>query len=505
MTGPSAPETRPPESQRLIRGTLAIQGATLVSVVAFLAVATVLGRELGLSEFGVYGLTLSLTAYVAFVQSGVENAAIRALAQAVDADERDRAFTVTFYAYLVLGVGCGLLVAGGGSLLLNVFKIPDELVHQGQKGLLALGVVLAVGWVLRTFHDSLQGVQRFGATAVADSVGYIVFAVAVCTLALTGAPLWIVIAAGGTPMLCSGLACAVVVRRLHIGLHLRREVVDGEFMRQFASTSAYSFASSASDVVVYQLDRAVLGIFTSAATLGLYEAVVRPQLLLRQLHGTLSATVLPASAGYLAAEDHARTRALALRGTRYVLVIVVPLAVFVTVLAGPLLETWLGHRYLPGQWALAIFAGYWIFGANTGVLASMLFAHGGARVLAAIAWAIAGINLVLSLVLTPLIGLEGVVIGTTAAYAIVFPYFLQVSLGRLGVAFRDLLDDAWRPVYPLAAVLAVGLIAVRAAVSDPLLAVLAGAAILLCGYLALFLRVLTSDERATLIGAVSRT
>src|SRR4051794_27305825 len=193
------------EGRRLALGTLAIQGATAASVIAFLAVATVLGRRLSLAEFGVYGLTLSFAMYAQFIQGSVEGAAVKFIAETTNGAELTRAFTTTVVVYAILGLGAGVIVAGGGGLLLSVFDIRSALAHEGQKGIVALAVLIAVGWPLRTFHDSLHGLQHFVAASIADSCAYITFAIVVVSLALTGSPLWVVIAAGGSVGLLAGL------------------------------------------------------------------------------------------------------------------------------------------------------------------------------------------------------------------------------------------------------------------------------------------------------------
>ena len=487
------------EARRLAVGTLAIQGATVVSIIAFLAVATVLGRRLTLAEFGVYGLTLSFALYAQFIQGSVEGAAVKSIAEATDAEGRSRAFTTTASVYAVLGLAAGVIVAVVGLILLGIFDIPHDLAVEGKRGVVGLAVLIAIGWPLRTFHDALHGLQHFVAVSIADTLAYIAFAALVITLAVTGAPLWLVIAAGGSMTVLSGLGSALIAGILHTHLRFRRRLLERHYLRGYMRFAGYVLATAASDLVIYQLDRVMLAIFKSASTIGLYEATVRPQTLVRQLHGTLVATVLPASSKYRAEGDEARERELALRGTRYVLAITVPITVFVMVMAGPLLEAWLGRRYLPAQGALTIFVAYWLFGSNTGVLGSMMWAHARGRALAIQAWATALMNLALALILTPLIGLEGVVASTTIAYAAIFPFFIRLVTRTLGLPLSELWRHAWRPVYPLAAVLALALGILRLALPDANSAVmLTAGVVLLCGYWVAFYAVSLDDSERRL-------
>ena len=64
-----------------------------------------------------------------------------------------------------------------------------------------------------------------------------------------------------------------------------------------------------------------------------------------------------------------------------------------------------------------------------------------------------------SLALTPLLGLDGLVLGTAIPYAVAFPFFMRFVLRKLPVSLGDLARRAWLPAYPLAAVLALMLVA----------------------------------------------
>ena len=158
------------------------------------------------------------------------------------------------------------------------------------------------------------------------------------------------------------------------------------------------------------------------------------------------------------------------------LAVVVPVTVVFVVLAEPILDVWLGDRFRPAAAALAILCSYWLIGANTGVCGAMLIAAGKIRELARYAWLVAGANLALSLALTPLLGLEGVVLGTTIPYFVLFPIFLRLVLRSFpAVGLRDLWREAWLPAYTGALLLAVALVGLRLAVDLDTTAAVAGA------------------------------
>jgi hypothetical protein len=134
----------------------------------------------------------------------------------------------------------------------------------------------------------------------------------------------------------------------------------------------------------------------------------------------------------------------------------------------------------------------------------MLVAQGETAWLARYAWAVALGCLGASLVLTPLLGLDGLVLGTAIPYAVSFPFFLRFALGKLPASLGDLAQRAWLPAYPLAALLALALLGARAAFDlDTLGEVLAVGLGGLAAYWVLFAAVfLDASERRLAVDVV---
>jgi len=167
------------------------------------------------------------------------------------------------------------------------------------------------------------------------------------------------------------------------------------------------------------------------------------------------------------------------------------------VLSHDIIEVWLGSRYTPAATALTIFVGSWLLGANLGVAGSMLWAAGRTRAQVTYSWLVAAVNLGLSIWFTSMWGLNGVVIGTTAAYAVGFPLFMYYVLDAFPVGLRAFVREAWLPTYSTAALLAVALIALNRLVDlSPAPVLLVTGALAALAYWAAFYFVwLRPDER----------
>ena len=440
--------------RHIARSTLAQQVAQLYGALAMLAVLTLLARTLTLQELGLYGLLISVSTYVLLLQTSVSGAAVRAIAGAPDAEGRDRVYSAALAMYVVAGVVAGVAIALSGIGLAAVLDIPQALRDDAREAVLALGVATALGWPAKAFEDGLRGTQRFSAAAVAQIVAYTAFLAGMVALIELDAPLWAVVALGGAVPILIGLASGVILLAPGAALRFRRSLIGRDSVRDLLRVSGYLSSIGLADVVINTLDRVILAAFRSTATVGLYEGAARPHALVRQLHSTLALTVVPVASGYIAAGDHERLHDLLLRGTRYVLAIVIPVTVVLMTLSDRILYVWLGPAFVVAAPAMAILLSYWLTSASTGVAGGMLVAAGRVRELNRYAWMVAGTNLALSLALTPVLGLEGVVIGTAVPYVLFLPYLLRLALDTFSFPLSRLARDAWLPAYTTGALVA---------------------------------------------------
>jgi O-antigen/teichoic acid export membrane protein len=233
---------------------------------------------------------------------------------------------------------------------------------------------------------------------------------------------------------------------------------------------------------------------------GQFEGPVRAHNLIYALGGALAVPVVPTASRYAATGDTARLRQLAVRGSRYTLALFVPVCITLMALARPLLEAWLGKRYGDGAAALTILVSYWLLYGALIVTPGFLVGAGRAEYVGKVFACAAALSLVLTLVLTPELGLEGPALATAIPFLLAFPLLLRAGLAVSGVPLAELARRAWLPAYGLGAVLAAALVAVRLGLHPEGLAAVAalGAGGTLAYWLAFYTLVLDGPERAVL-------
>lgn len=495
------------DARRLATGSLAQQAAQVTGLLALLAIFTVLARQLSLSELGVYGLLNALAGYLLIVQNAAAGSAVRAMAAARDAREGSAAFSTAALLYVAAGLLAGLVLAGLGIGLATALDLSDDLARQARIGAVAVGVVTFVGWPLTVYRDALRARERFVLAAGVEIGALAAYVALVLGLAFAGAPLWALLGAGAAIPLLAGLGCAVAAAVVGLPWRLRPQLGDRATARGLLGVAGYISLTEAASAAVYVVSRLILGLFKSAATVGLYELPVRAHNLVRALNAAVPVVVLPAASAYHVAGDERRLRELLLRGSRYMLALIVPLVVVGMALARPILIAW-GDDPAFGEAApaLTILLSHWLLNGISGVAAAMLIAVGRARELARWALLVAGASVALALALVPPFGLEGVALATAVPYVVLFPYLLRITLRAIPLPIQELARRAFVPAWALGLALGGALVAVRI-VLDPesTLAVVATAVGgVLVYWLAYYALWLDRDERTLVRGLLSR-
>jgi O-antigen/teichoic acid export membrane protein len=196
-----------------------------------------------------------------------------------------------------------------------------------------------------------------------------------------------------------------------------------------------------------------------------------------------------------------------LGGTRLILGVIAPLALALAILAGPIIEAWVGSGFEGGASVTVFLCAavvIWVL-IDTGV--TMLLGAGTVRGPAAAGITESTVNIGLSVLLAHLIGLEGVALATLLAAAAVNLLGLLPFVCR---RFEIRLWDFGRPllaahVPPAAASLLVGWLITRA---DPTgaIAVIGAAVAIVATYLAVFaVSGLDGPERSWLLARLRRT
>jgi O-antigen/teichoic acid export membrane protein len=494
----------PGEARLLASGALLQQLAQGSGLLALLVIVTLLAHDLSVSELGAYGLTASLAGYLLVLRNSVASAAVRAMASAAEGDERASVFVVAQRLYALVGVATGLLIAGVAVLLAGAV-LGGGLASDARAGGIGLSVVTAIGITASVQLDRLRAERMFATAAGTEIAAVAIYLVLMVALIVADVSLSVIIALSGLLPLLSGAIAGVVVRR-H-GLWIRPAAADHRRHRAaIVPTAGWLFAIELSNLAMYASGRIILGAYRTPRAVGLYEGPVRAHNLLYALAGALAVPTVPTASRYVATDDDRRLRELAVRGSRYTLALFVPLCVTLMVMSKPIVGVWLGDKYTEGAAAMSILVSYWLVYGALIVTPGFLVGAGEAPTAGRTLAAAAVVNLVLALILTPKLGVEGPAVATAGAFALALPLLLRTGLRASGTPLSELLRRAMVPAYAAGAVLAGALAAIRFGLDPRSLPVVAVVCVggVLAYWAAYFALVLDPAERELVRGLLRR-
>ncbi|TEU13607.1 MAG: hypothetical protein E3J21_18180, partial [Anaerolineales bacterium] len=216
--------------------------------------------------------------------------------------------------------------------------------------------------------------------------------------------------------------------------------------------SAQIFVLRVNAVIYNQMDKAIIGIMLVSTLLTDYDIANKVRALLLAASSSISTLMVPA-ASYLEAQgDRNRLRILFYQGTKYTLVIALPLVIAVLVLAPSLITLWVGakYAYLAGLVRLAVVYIFWLALAMTGY--NMMIGTGEIKTLLVVQSATTVINLLISVWLTPYLGVAGVMWGTLIGTLLAFVPYMYMFGRALNIRWEELIRTVIVPTYGIAGV-----------------------------------------------------
>jgi O-antigen/teichoic acid export membrane protein len=219
-----------------------------------------------------------------------------------------------------------------------------------------------------------------------------------------------------------------------------------------------------SEFINASLDKLLLGYFLNVKMVGFYELGSRIALTAGNLPSVLLPAVEPASSELDAAEDTRALNNLYTRGTKYLVLLTIPLALFVVSNALPIMHFWMGGPgYEKSALAIQILTIGYSFVLVNSIGRLMARGMGIPQFEMVSALIILGLNILLSVTLIILIGFTGALIGTSMSAATGSLYFMNrfhKHIGRTITSFLRgvYLKPVFAAIFAFSASLAVGLL-----------------------------------------------
>jgi O-antigen/teichoic acid export membrane protein len=390
-------------------------------------------RHLGTSEYGLWMLVASMTAYFNLLDLGYGSGLVRHVA---DADARSNTALVNqiLSTFVVVYVALGVLVAiATGAMVLWVPHFPRLIPSQvplARFVLAVIGIRIALGFPMTIFGAVTTARQRFALNNMVATVAAIVNAAVQFTLLARGYHVRAVVAGSVSVDLLTYLGYMWTAKRAFPALRLRLSAFRAPLVRDVTAFSFYFFVISIAVQIGFNLDNIVVGAALGTSAVAVYAVTLRLADAQRNLSNQFNTLMFPVVVRYGAKNEPGALREMLIEGTRLSLTLVCGLTVCLIGFARPLIARWMGPGFDAAVLPLYVLAITGVVLIGHAPLGNILLGTGRHRLVAFVALAEAVANLVLSVILVRRFGLLGVAIGTAVPIFIANLFVLAPAVCR---------------------------------------------------------------------------
>ena len=399
----------------LFRNTLATSAGYISGYILSFVLAPIMLARLGLEQFGVWAVTGAFATYAGLVDLGVTRSIEWFVARYHANDDRPAVEQV-----LALGL---IAVAGIGAITGLVAFVTAPLVAGALGDVLTaseMRIVLlcsAGTFAMTALRGVLAAIPRGMLQMVPPSVALVVFNVVNFAISVTALVLstdLVVYALANVASSVVGVLVSYLAMR-HVVQHIRARWPSRALVRDVVGFGLKSQVGWIAELINFQADKVIIALVIDVRAAGAYEIASRAVSAVRSVgmmaFGAMGAT----AAAEIAREGRETIRVLYRRYTGRALGVALPVLVVCAASAPALLVAWLGE--VPAN-SLALFVVLTVANAvnlSTGVASQLTLGEGKAGVLAWVATGTAIANVALTAVLTPLLGLWGVIGATVVS------------------------------------------------------------------------------------------
>jgi O-antigen/teichoic acid export membrane protein len=431
--------------------------------------------HLGASAYGLWMLTASVTTYFSILDLGYSGALVKFVAQyraRRDYRALNEILSTTFSVFATFGIVTYLVAIGVAIFMGRIFQLSPDQVHVGRIVLLIISLNVAAGTAFSVFGGVINGFQRYDLNNIVGTISSVVTALVNVAVLAAGYGLVELVAATTVVRLLTYLVYRTNAYRVFPGLKLRLASFRLERLREVTSFSVYMLLIDWANKMNYSVDALVIGAFLGTSAVAVWTVGQRLAEVTQRLTNQLNDVLFPTVVDNDSAARTDRLKAIFIQGTRLSLATVVPMGGAMMLMAGPLVQAWVGAEFARSALILQLLTLCVIVRVGNATAGTVLKGAGEHRLVAFTNVAAAVVNLALSLALVKAYGLAGVAFGTlvpicVASTMVLFPAGCRRVQLPIGAALSQ---AVWPALWP-ALVMTAFVLATRALVPVTLVAV----------------------------------
>ena len=407
-------------------------GQSLV-MIANLVITPVFITHLGADGYGLWAIILAFSGTVSGLDLGMSVGLIRAIPELLRKEEYDHLsgmIGAVIIFYLVLSGLAALFVVSLGRFIVPLLNAKTTSGVDISKLLTYSVLIFAFSGLSGVARAILQGLNRFDLLASMQVVTFVIYAVMSLVFLYHGWGLIGLVVAMVMMFILQLIGGFLMISRLCPFIRLERRYILSRlvwsYLLNFGMRIQISYMA---DIIKTQAPKLLAALFLGPATAGFYELGNRIANAGWSIPVALLPALVPSASTAAAAGDLPRLQNLYVKGTRYLVIVIVPMGVALALFSNEIFIVWLGVGYQNAAFVLLCLALGNILHLSTGV--GTFIGRGMARPGIEVRYQLLTLFLYLLLCYSffQLLGFDGIPLGVAFASGIGAIYFL-VSFSR---------------------------------------------------------------------------
>lgn len=402
--------------RRIIENIFSNWASLVVSVAIAFFVTPIVVHTLGTELYGVWILIASLTGYFSVLDFGVNTALVRFISSSEaqnDLGQAQKVYSTSLAIFAVFSSGLLIFSLIFGFFFQSIFGLSHLPQFYLYAVFLTAAIDFAFGLLFSVFRGSLSGLQEFKFINGSSIVINIVKSIAVVYLLKHGYGLLALAMLQVVATLARAICQYWRIKIRYTFLRFRRDSVQRDTIKLLYSYSIYSFVIAIALKLLFYTDALVIGSMIGISEVTYYSIPASILDYFEKFIWAMIAVLVPVISSNEATGEGNSNVNLYIQGTRYSLLLIVPIVITLYFYGSNLIYLWMGPEIgSRSQWVLKLLL------IGFGIATSQLIAHGilkgisRHKVLAFILSIEALANLGLSVALAKSYGIEGVAFGT---------------------------------------------------------------------------------------------
>jgi len=340
---------------RIILNTLTTWAAIAVNIVVSVILVPFLLNKLGIEIYGLITIAAVLISFSIFTDLGIRASLNRNLAaQAAMGNKKkyDQLLNTGFIVYLLIGISLASICIVFSSFMVNVFRVSAGVKSQAIYFIRCYaGPAILLSYAKPAFVSILSSHNRFDIINTINTgislfrgLGLLIF----LSLTDTGLYGWAVVSL--TTQFLSLVFIFYASRNIRPDFKLSLRFVKQSALMELFSTGKYVFLQQISWIFRHKINPIILSIFMGPTAAAIYRPAESISVIMKSVINTFAAQLFPLTTGYHINDNTDKLKAVLVRGTRYTLLLAIPISVMFIAFPQPIIKIWLersiGQKYL---------------------------------------------------------------------------------------------------------------------------------------------------------------